>query len=408
MTADLQELFDRAGRHAPEPVLNADSLLIRARRARARRRATSLAVAGGVTLVAAGAIAWVGALGHDAAPVGPPVSGSPAPQTSTPTPTASASPSTVAAELRQPGPIMVASPSSDTNTSCAMRAVIPETGASSRVNLPSTLPCGGGSGYAWSPDGTRLAGLVRSADGVTSQLVLWTPGDAHDRLLGRCARCPGVAPTWSSDGRSVSVVEQDPGQVVRYDVATGARSTTSLSFGAGESPAFFALRPDGSQAVVAVGYCPSGASCPSGDGSAALAWRIDLVTMATGARQTLVPAAGLGRLPAALAWSPDGTRVAYVELHFHPKVGEAQVRLRWIDMFGGQVRTLHDSGASCYCIGAGPSLAWAPDGSSLAVSMPDGKLDAAWSVYVVGTDGSDWTRVPGTDSAVVMGWNPAT
>jgi hypothetical protein len=81
------------------------------------------------------------------------------------------------------------------------------------------------------------------------------------------------------------------------------------------------------------------------------------------------------------------------------------VRVKAIDPRSGNVTTVHDSGGTCYCIGASPSLAWAPDGSALAASVPVGTLDAGWAVYVVRADGTGWRRVPGTGFSW-LGWRP--
>src|SRR3954447_9829801 len=70
MTADLQDLFDRAGRNAPAPVLDPDAVVHRARRSRNRRVWMSAAAVG----VAAAAVAVVvfaaGGL-HQASPLPP-------------------------------------------------------------------------------------------------------------------------------------------------------------------------------------------------------------------------------------------------------------------------------------------------------------------------------------------------
>jgi len=157
--------------------------------------------------------------------------------------------------------------------------------------------------------------------------------------------------------------------------------------------------------AVSLGSCPAGATCPTTEGSSPLAWRIDLISVGTGETTTVVKASGPGVMPMALRWSPDGTSIAYVELDLHRR-DVTGVRVRSIDMFGETVTTLHDSGATCYCIGAAPSLAWAPDGSALVASIPDGKLDANWALYTVSAGGADWHRVPGFGSGTV-GWRAA-
>jgi hypothetical protein len=81
MTADLQHLFDRAGRNAPAPTLHPDTVIHHARRSRNRRiwlSATAAAVGSAVVV----AVVFTGRDLHQAAPLPP--------STTTPSPTSSA------------------------------------------------------------------------------------------------------------------------------------------------------------------------------------------------------------------------------------------------------------------------------------------------------------------------------
>ena len=387
MTADLQELFDRAGRHEPTPVLDADAVLTLARRTRTRRRATTFAAVAGVALVAVGAAVVVGSTRRAAISVDPLVS-----PTSTVTPTAS--PTADPSDLFTPGPILIAGPTSSDGPPCSMRVVDPVAGSATPVTLSPPVSCA--TAYVWDRRGRAVAGVV------DTKLWVWPTGAGAGTDLGDCSRCVGL--TWSADSRSVFVVRTDTGELVTYDVTSGTSRAVALPLGSG-TVVDAATSRGGSWVAVSVGSCPAGSSCPGTDGARDLAWRIDLITVGTGVRSTVVAASGPGVMPMDLRWSPDGTALAYVELDMHRR-DVTGVRVRSIDMFGETVTTLHDSGATCYCIGAAPSLAWAPDGSALVASIPDGKLDANWALYTVSAGGADWHRVPGFGSGTV-GWRAA-
>ena len=98
------------------------------------------------------------------------------------------------------------------------------------------------------------------------------------------------------------------------------------------------------------------------------------------------------------AWSPDGTRVAFIK-NLHA-------------IHGYELHTMAADGSDVRAVAPGlwaalEPPAWSPDGSRLAFrafndpyqALEDGTKADSWALYVVGTDGSNLTRVAGPVAA---------
>jgi Tol biopolymer transport system component len=162
---------------------------------------------------------------------------------------------------------------------------------------------------AWSPDGRRIAFILPEGDGPASSLAtIGVRGGPIRRLV--TTSDSQEWPSWNPDGRHIlysTNVPGTPGQVHMWRVpATGGRPR---SLGVGRSPdtspdgrkiafitgdAVWTMNPDGSGRRKVTGHPPIG-----------MVWR--------------------------LAWSPDGTRIAYI---YYP-----------VETSGpGQVRIVHSTG----------------------------------------------------------------
>jgi Tol biopolymer transport system component len=204
------------------------------------------------------------------------------------------------------------------------------------------------------------------------------------------------APVWSADGsqlyylHSESRPEVRVGRIERLTLATGARETVVDEVGA------FDLSPDGRFLVLARG---------AGD-----AMSLQLIELANGARQELVAAGAFSTLGAP-RFDPSSTRVLFAA----PKMSGARVDsptgpLAWLapraalahgdpqDLWS--VPVAGGSVAPALTVqGDEPAAAWSPDATRLAVLFPDALVIAPSAggspirILVPGSHGTvDWTR----------------
>lgn len=174
----------------------------------------------------------------------------------------------------------------------------------------------------WAPDGSALAVGVGMPP-----LVAWLVDDDGEepRQLPGC----GILVDWSPDGRQVLSVEfsdliggePTPSPFCLVDVATGERTAVAL-------PPVTDWLPDGSFLLIR-----SDPATP-----APVAFRVDA---ATGAETRLLEAGEV-------AWSPDGTRLAYS---------------RWVPGLGiSELGIANADGSDPQPVGSGLQPTWSPDG----------------------------------------------
>jgi Tol biopolymer transport system component len=107
-----------------------------------------------------------------------------------------------------------------------------------------------------------------------------------------------------------------------------------------------------------------------------------------------------------VGWSPDGQTLAYLDGLPVQRRGhdETAFTVKLVDLDSGRITSLLDAG-QCGCAGvAAPTLAWSPDGRTVAVAIT---RDAAlpWGVYLVPVDGSEPERVA-SGSYASLAWQP--
>jgi Tol biopolymer transport system component len=216
---------------------------------------------------------------------------------------------------------------------------------------------------AWSPDGTRIAFTTWTNDGgvaqnikVTDQIAsIWTAAaDGSDRrAVITVADADAWIPAWSPDGAWLT-----------YTVTPHATTTSS---------------PGEPQANPA----PGQVGPPSGAASGSQVW----IAKADGTVARRLTAEGIDATGA--AWSPDGTRIAFV-------AGASNVEP---DI---HVATVTDAGLTDErVVGAergndwGP--AWSPDGASIAFVSDRSGNDEVWIVGVAGGEARKLTESTAND-----------
>jgi Tol biopolymer transport system component len=249
------------------------------------------------------------------------------------------------------------------------------------VELPVALSV---SDFAWSPDGMDLAyathGHVQVVDVATG---------ASREIMSRAGHC---SLAWSPNGSRIAVAHD--GMLELIDPEGGNRSTLVELPGIIVQPTW---SPDGERIAFQV---VSGAQ--SGQRSLYVIDRdgsnlTDLLGPA--------PHDSIGFFDP--AWSPDGSRIAYIASTQWTEGGLQRLRVEVVDADGSNPTVLVDAGI-CGCITFTPGLTWSPDGASMALT--GGPLDeftgsAGW-LYVVNADGTGLRLVAkGADGS--LAWRPA-
>jgi Tol biopolymer transport system component len=200
-------------------------------------------------------------------------------------------------------------------------------------------------GIAWSPGGWPLAFTTaylayRIGYGpVGPEPALWTKGGPH-RRSHRILDLPGeeLAPHWSPDGRSILITVRHRRSDELWTVDAGGGHGRLLAAGLSEPEASWS--PDGKWVAVS-GFAPNGSDrrqhlyvIPAGGGRL---------------RQLTTEEVRSGEPP---AWTPDGNWITYAT-------------------YEGEVKEIHPDGTGMRTIADFPheevrGLAWSPDGTHLA------------------------------------------
>jgi Tol biopolymer transport system component len=257
-----------------------------------------------------------------------------------------------------------------------------------------TLPVDPAGDLTWASDGRRLA--YTAARGVWVMDV----SDGISRQILTCGEGPdGCTISWAPDGSRIAVAHGDTLELVDPD---GSNRTTLF---VQEHPVNYAgltqptWSPDGTR-IAFNGWIGSGTGLYTinRDGS--------------DPAPILGPVQGIGTFDP--AWSPDGSTIAYIgstdirvcRRNIVTKTTSCddqwQLHVMSLALDGAEPHELHDAG-TCYCVGFAPSLAWSPDGTSLAFvgsrtdSFPGG-------LTVMNADGTGLRQV--TDDANGPAWQP--
>jgi TolB protein len=197
---------------------------------------------------------------------------------------------------------------------------------------------------AWSPDGRKMAfrSLARGdfSDTDTSVVVINADGSHPVNLSRRAGLIDGSSPTWSPDGRKMAL--------------SGKRTAT-------EAEGIYVVNADGSHPV------------------------------------RLTPPQWEAQYP---AWSPDGTRIAFVVVH--PPGFDIEV----MNADGSQVKQLTHSGGSG---GYNEWPMWSPDSKRIAFATEAGYAGGRSDIWVMNADGSHRTvlrAVGGHGGGVPAAWAP--
>jgi Tol biopolymer transport system component len=276
----------------------------------------------------------------------------------------------------------------------AIMLVDPETGEiAQRLAVPGSPVIS----ISWAPDGNRLAFAIDGAVWVTD-----IPEGASEEIYG-CGTsegCGGLA--WSPDGSRIAVALGH--RLVLVDPDGGNEAVLEVFANWAFHPTW---SPDSARVAVLVVDI---------DGTDQ---RAQLVAVdRNGADVEVV--GGPGDDLGGPSWSPDGSTIAYlsgtdVEIcYLFPSAETEQcdpgtrLQITTLEVEGSRRRALRAAG-ECVCLVVGPSLTWSPDGSSLAVVMPDDVVapgsDEDFALFVVSADGREIRNVL-AGHASALAWQP--
>ena len=251
---------------------------------------------------------------------------------------------------------------------------------------------------AISPDGGTVAftSLIYDPARPDGFWDLWKV-DVRGGLATRLTSHAGLdrSPAWGADGLALFYYTVEVNQVIVRRLAmagTGEDMVLGGFPGSAEGPP--AVR-SGDAPILAGYHCPPSVPCAGG-----------LITIGPdGVPVMLTENPGTARI-ASPVWSPDGTLLAYLEVVFsEPEFSPVATRVVVVGPEGSR-RVLAELQAAEEVTGqwAGSnvhSLAWSPDGTRIAFNHYDGPLQG--SVWVVTLEGLALTRVTngkGTDRSL--------
>ncbi len=200
-------------------------------------------------------------------------------------------------------------------------------------------------GIAWSPDSKRIA-----AGNNNNLVTVWNASTGKQLLLysGHSDSVERIA--WSPDGKEIASASHD-GTVQVWDASTGKQI---ISYKDHNNPVWtVAWSPDGKK--IASGTGSAGESGPTRSGNSARVW-----DPTTGKTLLTYEGQGSNNEVYALAWSPDGTRIA--------SAGD-EYSIRIWDPSTGQTYLLYSGHTDIIW-----QVAWSPDGKEIASASQDGTV----------------------------------
>jgi TolB protein len=244
----------------------------------------------------------------------------------------------------------------------------------------------------WSPDGTSLVFVEDPDYGDPCGYIVCNPEIYRVRVDGsgftRLTNHPGywdLQPVWSGDGNRIAFYASRP-EVFTYE--------------------FYSIRSDGSDLVQLTDSNPHGNlvwvpntdvisyidDVRNVDSEDPISFELFLVTADGGRPQRLTDQSMDMSILGDFAWSPDGSRLAYVGYG-----DDLQLDVYTVDSDGTNELQLTEDHSDAR------SLSWSPDGNHVAFMSDHDGTDEIW---VVGADGSNLTRI--TDMQVELGpmWSP--
>jgi Tol biopolymer transport system component len=239
---------------------------------------------------------------------------------------------------------------------------------------------------AWSPDGQRIAYVVRESNGASDIWVINADGSGAYALTGG----PGSSwgPTWSPDGSRLAYTHSAPGQADQIWMV-GADGSNPRAFTYCDPPECVqdgspAWSPDGSR-IAFVRVSGAGAIIPV----SVFIWPVE----DSGPRPEAIELDG-ATWASDLAWSPDAATLAFAR----STSAVASFGLWQVDADGSDLGPLGDRPSA-------QSPSWSPDGRHIAFMAPIGPERE--TLYVMGTDGTGARRIPGLpNNAVSPSWQP--
>jgi len=256
-----------------------------------------------------------------------------------------------------------------------------------RTELRLTSATGVDDGPSWSPGGDRIA-FVSSRDGNRELYVMQADGSAPTRLTYTPEQ--EESPAWSPDGSWIAV-GSDSGRV-RLVAPDGSRDTAISGPGGHYSQPSWA--PDGARLAVVNRIDSLGQTI----------YRVEALWL-DGSHMpiaTPAPSGASGTQIRSIAWSPDGTRIAYSEIQwwFNPLGWPPTTYAHYI------VFVTPEGASSGWTSGAAPD--WSPDGNLLAFLAVGGGWETKGTLSIGAADGS-WRVTQMQSIGTVVGpprWRP--
>jgi Tol biopolymer transport system component len=260
-------------------------------------------------------------------------------------------------------------------------------------------------GYAWAPNGKRLAflrGHAGSADTVSdlSLYVINADGTGMRRLV-HCGRCGGSRVAWSPDGSGIVFATADGLRLIGVSSGTQLRLTDSADADPAWSPSgstiafarggsIYTIKPDATgltELASLPGWVDHPAWAPDGtrivfDELSAGSDGIYVVNV-DGSQLTLLRAGSEASGPGTPSWSPNGHQILFFNT---PRLLTGFTAEVWVmKPDGSDARRLYHS--RC-CVGVWNPPIWSPDGKSIAFSA-----DSAGGIFLIRTNGRHRRRL---------------